>query len=261
MLFVLKKAVSRLLFPLPLTLIIAGAGLLLLWFTERQRAGRILVTLGLVLLLLLSSEAVSTLLISPLEDAHPPYGPEQAETVDEQEIAYVVVLAGGIDYLPEYPITRQVGAGSMARLVEAVRVHRRCPKAKLVLSGGLYADPETPDDMLTNYRFVRFLGVDEQDIVVRNVSRDTAEEARNLQPILEGEPFFLVTSASHMPRAVQLFRAQGLRPIPAPTDYRTGLLHFISAESFYPSSGSLAKSERAIYEYLGMLWARFRGQM
>ena len=260
-LFALKKAVSRLLFPLPFTVGLAAIGLLLLWFSKRQKLGKVLVTVGLVLLLLLSSEAVSTLLIDPLEKAHPAYGPAQVAAVDEGAVEYIVVLAGGTDFFPEYPVTRQIGRGSVGRLVEAVRVHKRCPNSKLVLSGGLYANPETPQEMLTNYRFVTMLGVDETDIIVRNISRDTAEEARNVAPVVGEAPFFLVTSASHMPRALALFEAQGLHPIPAPTSYMTELLHFIGAESFYPSAGNLLKSERAIYEYLGMLWAKVRGQM
>lgn len=257
--FVVKKIVSRLLFPVPVGLGLAFAGLALLWFTKRQRLGRALVALGLALLLLLSTAPVSGWLLRPLEDTYLPFGAQGTETVPTDQIAYVVVLAGGLTSYLEYPITRQVGARSIARLVEGVRVHQLCPNSKLVLSGGLGADLDAPRELLTNYRFVTLLGVRDEDILIENSSLDTEQEARNIKPIVGDAPFVLVTSASHMPRAVALFRRQGLQPIPAPADYRLGLRRIWMPESLLPSAPELANSTVAIYEYLGMAWARLRG--
>ncbi|MGB9488546.1 MAG: hypothetical protein WCD04_20825 [Terriglobia bacterium] len=52
---VLKKIFSRLFSPIPLCIEVLLAGLLLLWFTRKQKAGRIVVTFAAVLLLLFSS--------------------------------------------------------------------------------------------------------------------------------------------------------------------------------------------------------------
>jgi uncharacterized SAM-binding protein YcdF (DUF218 family) len=60
-----------------------------------------------------------------------------------------------------------------------------------------------------------------------------------------------------------LFEAAGLSgAIPAPTDHTTGLYSIFSreafsAESVYPNAQSLWTTERAVYEYLGLLvaWA------
>ena len=60
-----------------------------------------------------------------------------------------------------------------------------------------------------------------------------------------------------MPRAMALFQNAGMDPLPAPIEYmvtsRPGY------ENWIPSSGSLHLSERAIYEYLGLLWFRLVG--
>jgi len=70
-----------------------------------------------------------------------------------------------------------------------------------------------------------------------------------------------VTSAFHMPRAVALFRKVGLRPVPAPADYEikrsreTG----ITPETFQPHADNFKRTEKAAYEYLGLVWARLRG--
>ena len=58
--FLLKKIVSRFLFPLPLSLEFLILGLFLLWFTRRQRAGKALVTCGVVLLLGFSNIVIQT---------------------------------------------------------------------------------------------------------------------------------------------------------------------------------------------------------
>ena len=259
MLFFVKKFVSRFLFPLPLGLGLAILGLVLLWSSKRQRIGKVLVTLGVLLLLLLSTSSISDMLLQPLEESYPPFGMEGNILIAPEEVAFVVVLAGGIQSFPEYPITRQVGGNGMARLVEGIRVHRMCPNSKLVLSGGLGADPDIPRELLTNYRFVRLLGVAEEDLIIQNTSLDTAQEARNIKPIVGEAPFVLVTSAYHMPRALALFEKQGMHPIPAPSDYRIGLVRIWTPDTLFPNSGNLQKSEIAIYEFLGMVWARLRG--
>ncbi|MCB0668390.1 MAG: YdcF family protein, partial [Saprospiraceae bacterium] len=86
----------------------------------------------------------------------------------------------------------------------------------------------------------------------------TEEEAASyFQRNGTGHSLIVVTSASHMPRAVYLFKKAQLSPIPAPTAYEIlkepgepflGL--FISAKNF-------RKVEMALHEYLGMLWARW----
>ncbi|VED36470.1 inner membrane protein [Escherichia coli] len=46
MLFTLKKVIGNMLLPLPLMLLIIGAGLALLWFSRFQKTGKILLALG-----------------------------------------------------------------------------------------------------------------------------------------------------------------------------------------------------------------------
>jgi uncharacterized SAM-binding protein YcdF (DUF218 family) len=233
----------------------------LLWFSSRQKLGKAIVTLGVVLLLVFSSPAVGGRLLTPLEVRHPPYTPLSQPAIPCDAVAYVVVLAGGTELVEEYPLTRQIGGGGVMRIIEGVRIHRACPNSKYVLSGGYGAEPDTDPRTLTTYHLAKFLGVAEQDIIVENSSWDTEAEARNIQPIVGDAPFVLVASASHMPRALAIFRGQGMDPIPAPTDYQHGLVSIVTAESFYPNAGSLWRSETAIYEYLGMLWVRLRGKV
>lgn len=271
MLFVLKKALSRLLFPLPLTLLTMIVGLILCRYPRHKRVGRALTTGGLLLLLLFSSEVVGVALLKPLEDRYPPFGPVQAAQVAPDEVRYIIVFAGCVRSFQEHPITRQVGGAPLARLVEGIRIHHLYPESVLVLSGGLNCTQDAPVETLTNYRFAIEMGVPAERIMVERASLDTEDQVRLLSEMLgpqmaPGERFILVTSAAHMPRSIMLFHRLGLEPIPAPTDYHTGLYGIFSresigAESFYPNAGSLEKTENAFYEFLGLLWARVSGEL
>jgi uncharacterized SAM-binding protein YcdF (DUF218 family) len=261
MLFVLKKIVSRLAFPVPLSLELIVLGLILLWFTRRQRAGKVLVTVGVLLLLALGSGIVSTGLLAPLENRYPPYGLNGQYAVPESDIRYVVVLAGAWPSVEGYPITRQIGGDAWARLVEGVRVFQRCPNSTLVLLGGRGVDAKLDPNTFTNMIFVRFLGVDPARVVALNVGQDTESEARAVAPLVGSSPMVLVTSASHMPRAMGIYRKCGMSPVPAPTGYATALVNVWVPEAMFPSSDSLMASERAIYEYLGMLWQQVKSRI
>jgi uncharacterized SAM-binding protein YcdF (DUF218 family) len=264
MLFVLKKAVSRLLFPLPLSILLLLAGLALGWRNRHPRWTRTLLIAGLALLVLFSTSAFSDLLLRPLESRYPALGPEELSAIDWETVNTIVVFTGCAVGFEDEPITRQVGGAPLARLVEGVRLYHECPGCRLILSGGLGCDPDAPAEAMTNYRWATTFGVAPQDITLERTSLDTADQARILATLLVGdrgqEPFIVVTSASHMPRTMALLEAEGLiRAIPAPTDHATGLYSLFSreafgAESLYPNAQALWNSERAVYEYLGLFW-------
>ena len=88
MLFTLKKIVGGLLLPLPALLLLIGIGIALLWFSRFQRTGKLCVSLGWLLLTLLSLQPVADSLLKPIEDTYPTWR-------GEQPVNYVVVLGGG----------------------------------------------------------------------------------------------------------------------------------------------------------------------
>jgi uncharacterized SAM-binding protein YcdF (DUF218 family) len=57
-----------------------------------------------------------------------------------------------------------------------------------------------------------------------------------------------------------LFKKLGMDPIPAPADY-LATKRKIGINSFFPGSNALRKSEIAVHEYLGMVWAKLMGQI
>jgi hypothetical protein len=90
-----KKIVGGLLLPLPALLLLIGIGIALLWFSRFQRTGKLCVSLGWLLLTLLSLQPVADSLLKPIEDRYPTWR-------GEQPVSYVVVLGGGYTWNPEW---------------------------------------------------------------------------------------------------------------------------------------------------------------
>ena len=157
------------------------------------------------------------------------------------------------------PITSQIGDSSLFRLMEGIRLYWKYQGSALVLSGGSYRDSTTVADVMV--RTALEFGVPEEDMILEKESKDTKDEAQVLQAIVGTDPFLLVTSASHMPRSVMMFRKLGMQPIPAPTGHLVSKGGKITPVTFFPGVGNLMRSERAIYEYLGITWAKLRGQI
>jgi len=104
------------------------------------------------------------------------------------------------------------------------------------------------------------LGISPEEIVLESKSRDTEDEARIIKSMVGNDPFLLVTSASHMPRAMALFKKLEMNPIADPTDHLAKRSLQITPDDIYPGARGLRKAERAVYEYLGLTWEKFRGK-
>ncbi len=260
--FLLKKIVSRFLFPIPLCLEVLSIGLLLLWFTKRQKTGKTMATLAGVLLFLFASPVPSDMLLGPLESAYPPLDirSEGRPSVGLSEAKFIVVLASGFSYDPGRPVALQLDDSSIARLLEGVRVSRGLSCCKLILSGGpgpnsISSAAEAMAEVAQGF------GVGRQDMILDTRSRNTEDQARLVAPIVGKQPFILVTEASHMPRSMALFRKQGTRPIADPVDFRASDGRVALPDEVLPDAEVLRGSQRAVYEYLGLAWAKIRGKI
>jgi uncharacterized SAM-binding protein YcdF (DUF218 family) len=260
--FLLKKVFSRFLFPIPLCLEVLLIGLLLLWFTRKQKTGKTVVGLAGVLLFLFGSHFVSSLLLTPLESRYPPLfiTPGAPTAVELREVKFIVVLASGFAGDPSRPVEIQLDDGSIARLVEGVRVNKVLHCCKLVLSGGLGPDGVSSIAQAMA-QLAQELGVSRQDMILEAHSRDTEDEARLVAPIVGEQPFILVTEASHMPRAMALLRKRGTHPIADPMDFRTSHGQPLTPDQGFPDAEELRGSQRAVYEYLGLAWEKIRGKI
>ncbi|MHB8067036.1 MAG: ElyC/SanA/YdcF family protein [Desulfobaccales bacterium] len=258
--FLFKKIVTPFLYPLPLCLWILLLGLVILWGTRRQRLGKAVVTLGTVLLFLLSSNFFSTRLTQPLEQRYPPL--QQTKAIPQEgsgsdaSPTWIVVLGGGAISAPSLPANSQLSRVSLSRLVEGVRIYKTLPGSRLLLSGGPVFNP-IPEAKIMG-QVAGFLGVNAADIVMEQNSRDTADQAEMIARIVGKNTVILVTSAAHLPRAMRLFENQGLHPIPAPTAYESLKPAGLYPAMFFPNPRALSRAGSAIHEYLGLTWIWLR---
>lgn len=253
MTFFMKKLVSAFLLPLPFGLLLIAIGLILL-LTDLNRFRNLCFILGFFIVTVFSLSPVAIALLNHLQLQyapliHPP-----------KHINKIVVLGGGTGGNKSYPANITLGAASLSRLTEGIRLLKEIQKnnthATLILSGGrAFLSPSDAGKMKNT---AVMLGVDPAHIELESGSQDTRQEAVFLKKELKDKSFILVTSAYHMSRAMQLFEALGMHPIAAPTQFYRSL--YVSTPMFYlPNTRSLLLSDTAIHEYLGIIWAKWRG--
>jgi len=256
MIYLLKKSAGFMLSPYRLALLLALVGMILLWFTRRQKTGRYIMSVSLVTLIIASVSIVSNPFLGSLEDHYHPLSP----TGQLQDTKWVVVLSGGAYFSEELSVMDRLSSESLIRLAEGIRLLRLLrPSAKMILSGG---DPS--GDAIESHAMSEAalaLGITTDRLMLEDQSYDTKDQARFVKKLVGQEQFILVTSANHMPRAIAVFEKQGTRPIPAPVNTIVKSRGAIGPLSFVPDAENIRRTERALYEYVGTLWARLRGQI
>jgi uncharacterized SAM-binding protein YcdF (DUF218 family) len=132
-----------------------------------------------------------------------------------------------------------------------MRLH---PHLELVFSGGegrLLATGVSEAELAK--RFYEEQGVDMARVKLESGSRNTRENARQVADLL-GErckqPWLLVTSAWHMPRAMAEFQAVSCNVTAYPVDFRTGDSTSLTE---YALAQSLLRWQTALHEWLGLV--------
>ncbi len=248
--FELKKIFSSLLMPLPALLIVGFVGLMLIMFTAKRKTGSLVVLFSLTSIFLLSFQPISARLLMPLERQYTAFLPIEG-TVD-----FVMVLGNGHVVDDNMPPTSELSRTALMRLTEGIRILRMYPGSKLILSGYAGGSEFSHARMLA--RVALALGVAKSDIVLLETAKDTWEEARQAAAFLQNRTLVLVTSASHMERALNEFHSAGLKPIPAPTNYLAQANITKPWEKYAPKARYLEQSERYWHETLGLAWQSLR---
>lgn len=240
---IIKDIIALWVMPLNFIVLVIGVGLLLLWLSKYQKTGKILVTISAVLLIPLSMSQVSNSLLWQLEQQYPYFNLEQPVDV-------VMVLGHSANSNSYIPLSSQLSYPAQARLVEGVRILNENPESMLVVSG--FFGGFGPDSNAEIYRQVALsMGVNDKRIVKFEQPKNTREEAQALAEIVGDKSVALVTSASHMPRAMMLFKQQKLDPIAAPTDFSASPPGW---HGFDVNIRGLYRSTKALHEYIGIIW-------
>jgi uncharacterized SAM-binding protein YcdF (DUF218 family) len=254
--FGLYKLVKYGLYPLTWIALLLGAAMvlaLLPFSPRRMRWMRIFVVASLFLLLIISSPLIATQLIGSLESW---YQPPQLTPSDRFDA--IVVLAGGIQQKGSLRPTTEPSSPSRNRTTCGVDLYQQGYAPTLVLAGG---DGQVfgagPKEAVEMKRWAGRLGVPESAAKIETESRNTYESATGTKRLIGPASILLVSSASHLPRAVPMFTRQGFRVTPAPCDYVSRDLprkswDDIDLFDFLPNSTALEHTTEAVTEMAGI---------
>jgi uncharacterized SAM-binding protein YcdF (DUF218 family) len=184
----------------------------ILLFSARRRLAKILLTFTSVIVVIIAFAPLEVLLLEPLQTRF------SAPSLPNK-VHGVLVLGGALDARETIRRGRVVLNNRAERITAFVELASRYPDAQLVYTGG--AEPVSEAEVAGS--FVQVLGVPASRLKLETRSRDTYENALFTYALIrpkEGEVWILITSASHMPRAVGAFRKIGWNVIPYPVDYR-----------------------------------------
>jgi uncharacterized SAM-binding protein YcdF (DUF218 family) len=187
-----------------------------------KRIGKYLLLIGMLLIGIIvyfafATSPVSMALLGRLENRYSPL----LDTKGVGGAQTIVLLTGAAWHDPQVPSTSQVGETTACRLAEAVRLFHLIPGAKLMVSGGSldFKRGDKPVSEIVG-DMANSMGIPRERILLETQSTTTYENCVEVQKILGDKPFILVTSASHLPRAIAVFEKLGVSPIPAPADFR-----------------------------------------
>ncbi len=237
--------ISAFLLP-PFNLILLGTiGVLLLKW--RPRLGKLLITVTLTLLCLLSTPFFAEAMLQRLE-TRPAPGPFNSD------IQAIVVLGSSTYFnAPEYG-GHTVSRFALERVRYAARLHRLTGKPILATGGSPISSGCSEAEQMKAVLETEF------QVPVRwteGASVNTRENAYKSFAILRKDGIrriALVTHAWHMPRAASEFEQAGFKVTPAATAYTTRYKTDVFA--FIPSAAALQKSSLFFHEVIGILWYR-----
>lgn len=215
-----------------------------LWRAAKRRLAAFASSLALIMYLL-STPLVSSLLVKELEGAYP---------LPEAPAGDVIIMLGGGAFgdVPDFDGMGVLTSIPSSRLLTALRLHKRLGLPILLSGGQVYQASGNEAEIAR--RVLLSLGVSPDKIILENKSQTTGQNARFSAEILRAKGLLhpiLVTSATHMERAVLNFAKNGIQVTAYPTDYLSG-----KGTAFHYNY--LAPSAEALYDTTIVLRERLR---
>lgn len=230
----------------------------LLIIRRAPRFRTMVIALASFQLLFFSMPGVSSWLHKGLEDKSHQL---VAQRLDKKPYDGLLLLGGvGRSFSPAE--SQQFGAADFGdgvdRVLYSARLYHEGIAPRIIISGGNWqvGDTERPSEASIMRELLISLGVAPNDIFIEEKSRTTRENFMFTNALLKQLGFdgslALVTSATHMPRAMRNASRLNVTVAPYPTDWRsTGLkLHPLP---WMPNAEALSQSEIALKEWLATL--------
>ena len=218
--------------------------------------GRFVSGLGVLILIVLSTNAGALLLVRPLEEMTVPL--TSFKNTGAQAI--VVLSAGNVERAPEYEGLDVPDPSGMVRLHYAAYL-QHATGLPLLTSGGIEIGATT--NVTLGEVMARTLRDDFKTPVkwVEDKSRTTAENAEYSARMLKAAGVtrvLLVTHAMHMPRSQEAFVRAGIEVVPAPTLFYSRKRW--TPWMLVPSADGLYRTYYAWHEWVGLAWYRLQAR-
>jgi uncharacterized SAM-binding protein YcdF (DUF218 family) len=206
-------------------------------------------TVGILAMVLVELLPVGRWALRPLEDRFPPVADPPAH------VDGIIVLGGAVS--PRSTHAHGIASLNWAaeRMTAFVGLARRYPTARLVFTGGLGVGdtyPTTEADVART--LFTELGLPPERVIYESAARTTYENAVLSHKLVDpkpGEIWILVTSASHMPRAVGVFCRADWNVLPWPVGYKS--VPERDGTVLAPFGEELDKIDLAAHEWEGLL--------
>ncbi|MGJ8680885.1 YdcF family protein [Paraglaciecola sp.] len=208
-----------------------------------------LAVLPVVWLFLCSSPYPSALMIKHLEDQYEVV-PVTSEKWKQTEA--IVVLACFYKNDEKQPFVSNWLNCSLQRNLHAALMFKTQPMP-IYLAGEKLHEKHSLAIASYNKLFFEKLNINPVKTLAKGL--DTKTEIEALIPLLRGKYISLVTSASHLPRAMKYFESSGVEVLPIPVEHLSNSK--IEPSLGLPNASSIYRSERAIHEYLGLIYQWF----
>lgn len=189
---------------------------------------------------------------------------EPVRTVEAAQGAEAIVVLGGgsVTYRAGGNEINELSDATALRVLEGARLYELLDHPAVVVSGGTdeLADALTPESVPMQQELVD-LGVELEHIYLESISGDTRQQAEQLSKLLEAnefDDFILVTSPIHMRRSLATLRAQGLDPVPSPSNQHSEG-HVVERGTILPHPSALRASHASIREGLAVLFYWLNG--
>lgn len=226
---------------------------LLPWWDGARKLGRVMCFLLATFLLAMAVLPLGEWALRPLENRYAV--PQLPAKVDG-----IVMLTG--DESPTLSEDRgtPIAGNAAQRHLFMARLAKRYPKARMVVVGNTWPfRDDAAKGAMTTRKVIEdiFRGIDIplDRVEFESRSRTTRENASFAKDIVkpkEGQTWLLLTSASHMPRAVSCFEKEGMKFIPVPTDYFT-YPELLLGPRKPDAAGQIRLLNVAVHEYIGLL--------
>lgn len=253
MFFILSKTLNILVLPLTMVVVFFVLSVII----KKQPWKKRFFWAGFILLLFFSNHFISNSIMRVWEIKTKAFNEMRSYEMG-------IVLTGTTQSFlkPDDRVYFQRGAD---RVTHTIQLYKLGLIKKILISGGTGRLLEADEPEANKFQRVMIMaGINEQDIIIENKTRNTYESAVAVKKIIDSLQYkaadcLLITSAFHMRRSLACYRKAGLNVESFTTDFYAEHGQFFLASLFVPSLQGFIIWEKLLKEWTGFVAYKLAG--